>query len=307
MAAIEVQNIKKYYGATKAVDGISFAVDQGEVFGMLGPNGAGKSTTTEIVEGLRTPDSGSVRVLGIDVVREAKKVKQRIGVQLQTTALYPRLSVREVLDLFATFFAGEKRSTDELIDMVNLREKQNTLSRDLSGGQRQRLSVALALVNKPEIVFLDEPTTGLDPQARRSMWETVQQIQSIGTTVFLTTHYMEEAQTLCNRIAVVDAGRIVAMDTPERLISQNFRETVIDFDLLRDLAADVNLQSLPGVTRPAEMDDKHVTLYTDDVTATLGGLIALSNDGKIGFDSLNVRRATLEDVFLKITGKRIRE
>jgi ABC-2 type transport system ATP-binding protein len=168
-----VQDLKKYYGATKAVDGISFTVEQGEIFGMLGPNGAGKTTTTETVEGLRVADSGEVRVLGLDVKREPQKVKSRIGVQLQTTALYPRLTVREVLDLFSTFFPGEKRSTDTLIEMVNLREKEKTLSKDLSGGQRQRLSVALALINKPDIVFLDEPTTGLDPQARRSMWETV--------------------------------------------------------------------------------------------------------------------------------------
>ena len=152
MLAIEVQDLKKYYGATKAVDGISLTVDQGEVFGMLGPNGAGKTTTTETIEGLRRPDSGSVRVLGLDVVRETQKVKGRIGVQLQTTALYPRLTVREVLDLFSTFFPGEKRSTDTLIDMVNLREKEKTQSRNLSGGQRQRLSVALALINKPDIV-----------------------------------------------------------------------------------------------------------------------------------------------------------
>ena len=168
MLAIEVKDIKKHYGATKAVDGISFAVAAGEIFGMLGPNGAGKTTTTEIIEGLRTPDEGVVSVLGLDVQHNLRAVKKRVGIQLQTTALFPRLTVREVLDLFATFFPGENRSTDELIDLVNLREKEKTLSKELSGGQRQRLSVALALINKPEVVFLDEPTTGLDPQARRS-------------------------------------------------------------------------------------------------------------------------------------------
>ncbi|MBF8282168.1 MAG: ABC transporter, partial [Anaerolineales bacterium] len=221
MPAIEVQDLKKYYGATKAVDGISFTVEQGEIFGMLGPNGAGKTTTTETVEGLRVADSGEVRVLGLDVKREPQKVKSRIGVQLQTTALYPRLTVREVLDLFSTFFPGEKRSTDTLIEMVNLREKEKTLSKDLSGGQRQRLSVALALINKPDIVFLDEPTTGLDPQARRSMWETITEIRQSGATVFMTTHYMEEAQTLCDRVAVVDIGKIIALDTPNALINQH--------------------------------------------------------------------------------------
>ena len=196
MRAIEVKDLKKHYGEIKAVDGVSFHVEQNEVFGMLGPNGAGKTTTVETIEGLRAPNSGQVHVMGIDVVKEPQTVKSQIGVQLQTTALYPRLTVREVLDLFRSFFPGETRDADELIEMVNLWEKEKALSKDLSGGQRQRLSVALALVNKPEIVFLDEPTTGLDPQARRSMWETIRQIQDDGATIFLTTHYMEEAQGL---------------------------------------------------------------------------------------------------------------
>jgi ABC-2 type transport system ATP-binding protein len=215
MSAIEVRDLKKRYGDTQAVDGVSFSVGQGEIFGMLGPNGAGKTTTTEILEGLRPPDSGEVQVLGMDVAREPQKIKERIGVQLQTTALYPRLTVREVLDLFATFYRGEKRTTDDLVGMMNLGEKQNTQSKDLSGGQRQRLSVALALINKPEILFLDEPTTGLDPQARRSLWEVIRSVNREGTTVFITTHYMDEAQTLCQRVAVVDGGRIIAQGSPQ--------------------------------------------------------------------------------------------
>jgi ABC-2 type transport system ATP-binding protein len=307
MIPIEVTDLKKYYGATKAVDGISLTVNAGEVFGMLGPNGAGKTTTTETIEGLRKPDSGTVKVLGIDVVREPQKVKARIGVQLQTTALYPQLTVREVLDLFAAFFPGAKRSTDELIDLVNLREKEKTRSKNLSGGQRQRLSVALALINKPEIVFLDEPTTGLDPQARRSMWETVRQIQAGGVTVFLTTHYMEEAQTLCDRVAIVDAGKIIALDTPAALIRQNFQETAIEFELAGPPPAEGTFRALRGVTRPAVREGQQVTLYTTDSTATLGDLSRLSESAVIQFDALHVRRATLEDVFLKLTGKRIRE
>ncbi len=307
MPAIEVQDLKKYYGATKAVDGISFTVEQGEIFGMLGPNGAGKTTTTETVEGLRIADSGEVRVLGLDVKREPQKVKSRIGVQLQTTALYPRLTVREVLDLFSTFFPGEKRSTDTLIEMVNLREKEKTLSKDLSGGQRQRLSVALALINKPDIVFLDEPTTGLDPQARRSMWETITGIRQSGATVFMTTHYLEEAQTLCDRVAVVDAGKIIALDTPNALINQHFKETAIEFDLTGDMPPEGTFRNLKGVTRPAIREGHHVTIYTDNSTTTLGGLTDLAEAGAIRFDALHVRRATLEDVFLKLTGKRIRE
>ncbi len=307
MRAIEVENLKKYYGDTHAVDGVSFSVDRGEVFAMLGPNGAGKTTTTEIIEGLRVPDSGTARVLDMDVVRETQKVKGRIGVQLQTTALYPRLTVREVLDLFSTFFKGETLNSDKLIDMVDLHEKETTLCKNLSGGQRQRLSVALALINKPDVVFFDEPTTGLDPQARRNMWEMIRGIQASGTTVFLTTHYMEEAQTLCDRVAVVDAGKIIALDTPNGLINQHFHETVIDFDLVGETPPEGTFDTLKGVTRPSVGENQHVTVYTDDVTATLGGLTDLAETGTIKFDSLNVRRATLEDVFLKITGKRIRE
>lgn len=307
MPAIEVQDLKKYYGATRAVDGVSFTVEQGEVFGMLGPNGAGKSTTTEILEGLRKPDSGNVQVLGLDVTRQTREVKSRIGIQLQTTALYPRLNVREILDLFSSFFPGEKRSTDTLIDLVSLREKEKTLSKDLSGGQRQRLSVALALINKPEIVFMDEPTTGLDPQARRGLWETIREIQKSNTTIFLTTHYMEEAQTLCDRVAVVETGKIIALDTPEALIQQNFKETAIEFDLADEAPPEGTFRNLKGVSRPAVREGRHVTLYTNETMATLSELTNRAQAGDLKFDDLRIRRATLEDVFLKLTGKRIRD
>ncbi len=307
MQAIEVKNIQKYYGATKAVDGISFSVASGEIFGMLGPNGAGKTTTTEIIEGLRVPDAGTALVLGLDVARHAREVKTRIGIQLQNTALYPRLNVREVLDLFATFFPGPNRSTDELIELVNLREKKKTLSKELSGGQRQRLSVALALINKPEIVFLDEPTTGLDPQARRSMWDTIRSVRAGGATVFMTTHYMEEAQTLCDRVAVVDAGKIIALNSPNGLINEYFKESAIEFELGGEMPPEGTFRPLAGVTGPAVREGQGVTLYTTDTTGTLGGLSHLAEAGTIHFDALSVRRATLEDVFLKLTGKRIRE
>jgi ABC-2 type transport system ATP-binding protein len=307
MQAIEVKDIQKYYGATKAVDGISFSVAAGEIFGMLGPNGAGKTTTTEMIEGLRTPDAGTATVLGLDVARHARQVKTRIGIQLQNTALYPRLNVREVLDLFATFYSGPKRATDELIELVNLREKEKTLSKELSGGQRQRLSVALALINKPEIVFLDEPTTGLDPQARRSMWDTIRGVRAGGATVFMTTHYMEEAQTLCDRVAVVDAGKIIALDSPNGLINEHFKQTAIEFELGGAMPPEGTFRALPGVTGPALREGQRVTLYTTDTTGTLTGLSHLADAGTILFDALSVRRATLEDVFLKLTGRRIRE
>jgi len=307
MNAIEASDLKKTYGATRAVDGISFEVKPGEIFGMLGPNGAGKTTAIEMIEGLRVPDGGSIAVLGMDPKRDLQKIKERIGVQLQTTALYPRLTVREVIDLFASFFNGRPPiSTDELIEMVGLEEKAKTRSKELSGGQKQRLSVALALVNDPEIIFLDEPTTGLDPQARRNLWDVIQQLQRRGKTILLTTHYMEEAEVLCDRVAVVDHGKIIALDTPDNLISEHFAETAVEFEDQIDLPAEGTFRALPGVTR-ARRDGKMVTLLTTDATATLGGLTALAQDGTVKFNDLHVRRATLEDVFLKLTGRRIRD
>ena len=305
--AIEVSDLRKSYNSLRAVDGISFHVGRGEIFGMLGPNGAGKTTTVEMCEGLRTPDSGRAIVLGMDLSRERERVKSRIGVQLQTTALYPRLTVREVVDLFRTFFPGQAgRDTDSLIDLMNLREKERTQTRNLSGGQRQRLSVALALVNQPELVFLDEPTTGLDPQARRSMWEVIQNIKDTGATVFLTTHYMEEAEALCDRVAVMDAGKIIGLDSPRDLVNRHFQESAVEFDDRMDLPEAGTFRSLPGVTR-TRRDGHRVTLYTTDATGTLAGLSQLAAKGTIRFDDLYVRRATLEDVFLKLTGKTLRE
>src|SRR5690349_18458117 len=200
---IRVTGLEKRYGATRAVDGVRFEVQPGTVFGLLGPNGAGKTTTVEVLEGLRAPDAGDVRVLGVDAVHHPDQLKPRIGVSLQTAALYPKLTVVEVLDLFRSFY-GTGRSTDELVALMDLGEKRSTRTQDLSGGQRQRLSVALALVNDPELVFLDEPTTGMDPAARRALWDVVLKLKGEGRTVLLTTHYMEEAEVLCDRLAIMD-------------------------------------------------------------------------------------------------------
>jgi ABC-2 type transport system ATP-binding protein len=306
MNAIEVEDLYKYYGETKAVDGISFFVRQGEVFGMLGPNGAGKTTTVEIIEGLRVSDSGQAMVLGMDVNAHAHDIKARIGVQLQTTALYPLLTVREVIHLFRSFYPGRVRDTERVIELVNLQEKKNTRSKDLSGGQQQRLSMALALVNYPDIIFLDEPTTGLDPQARRKTWDVIKQVSGEGTTVFLTTHYMEEAERLCNRVAVIDSGKIIALDSPAELINTYFEESAIEFDLNGSMADLDVLLNLDGVT-DARQDGDMVTLYSTAVPRTLGQLTDLGETKGLTLDDLHVRRATLEDVFLKLTGRRIRE
>ncbi|MFT4532266.1 MAG: ABC-2 type transport system ATP-binding protein [Candidatus Saccharimonadales bacterium] len=215
--SIEVKNLRKLYDGTPVVDGISFEVRSGEVFGILGPNGAGKTTTLEMIEALRPMDGGTVTLEGIDVSKHPGRVKEIIGVQLQSSGFYDNLTLRELLQMFAGMYS-QSVHPDELLAEVNLQEKSKAQVKQLSGGQRQRFSVASALVNKPKVLFLDEPTTGLDPQARRNLWELVQQIKRKGITVVLTTHYMDEAELLCDRIAVMDEGKIIALDTPDNLI-----------------------------------------------------------------------------------------
>jgi len=301
---IEAQDLRKRYGPVQAVDGVSFQVERGEVFGMLGPNGAGKTTTVEMLEGLRKPDGGQALVLGIDVAREPDRLKERIGVQLQTAALYPNLTVTEVIDLFGSFYR-ERRPTAELIEALDLGERRDALTKVLSGGQRQRLSVALALVNDPELIFLDEPTTGMDPAARRSLWDLVLVLKERGTTVLLTTHYMEEAEQLCDRIGIMDHGKILELGTVKDLVERRFQELSIRFDAVPGLE-DERLVGLPAVTRVVH-EDGEVALYTRDVAATIGGLLAAA--GGLGQEAHNlaVRRATLEDVFLDLTGRALRD
>jgi ABC-2 type transport system ATP-binding protein len=301
---IRVRDLTKRYGAVEAVAGIDFHVDPGEIFGLLGPNGAGKTTTVEILEGLRAPDGGEVEVLGVDVRRGADALKPRIGVSLQTAALYPKLTVTEVIDLFRSFYP-KARPTAELIDALELGERRDAQTQVLSGGQRQRLGVALALVNDPELVFLDEPTTGLDPAARRSLWDLVQGLKADGRSVLLTTHYMEEAEILCDRLAIMDHGKILEMGTVDELISKRFHERAVRFDRLEGLPAS-DLESLPAVVSVKE-DDGDVLLYTRDVGATIGALLALSDSRGLEPQNLGIRRPTLEDVFLDLTGRALRD
>lgn len=217
MTLITVKNLKKNYADFKAVKGVSFEVKKGEVFGILGPNGAGKTTTLEIMEGLRPLTSGTVIINEVDVAKNPYAVKEMIGVQLQSSSFFDKLSLVEILHLFSNLYS-ENKDPNELLDEVDLKEKSSNLVKELSGGQKQRFSIAAALVNDPIVLFLDEPTTGLDPQARRNLWELVKQIQASGKTVILTTHYMDEAEYLCDRIAIMDEGKIVALDTPKKLI-----------------------------------------------------------------------------------------
>jgi ABC-2 type transport system ATP-binding protein len=301
---IRVSGLHKRYGETRAVDGVSFEVPAGTVFGLLGPNGAGKSTTVEILEGLREPDSGEVRVLGVDAVHHPDDLKPRIGVSLQTAALYPKLTVVEVLDLFRGFYPAG-RPTAELVELMDLGEKRSTRTQDLSGGQRQRLSVALALVNDPELVFLDEPTTGMDPAARRALWDVVLGLRAQGRTVLLTTHYMEEAEILCDRLAIMDHGHILEEGTVGELISRRFRERAVRFDRIDGLADD-RMAAMAGVSS-VKHENGEVLLYTRDVPATIGAVLDASESLGVEPANLGVRRATLEDVFLDLTGRALRD
>ena len=245
---IQVEGLRKSYGDLKAVDGVSFAVGAGEVFGILGPNGAGKTTTVEILEGMREPDSGTALINGIDVQKYPREVKKVVGIQLQSSAFFDRLNLAEILDVMASIYRRQINAT-ELLGTVELADRAKSLFRDLSGGQKQRFSVASTLVNDPVLLFLDEPTTGLDPQARRHMWELIQRFKSEGRTVLLTTHYMEEAAELCDRVAIMDHGKIVAMDRPaalvDNLISRGFeKERVESLANLEDVFLDITGRAL---------------------------------------------------------------
>ncbi|MEN3203207.1 MAG: ABC transporter ATP-binding protein [Atribacterota bacterium] len=302
MSVITVSNLHKFYGPLHAVRGISFAVEEGEVFGLLGPNGAGKTTTVETIIGLLRRDRGEVRVLGFDPEKDSLAVKSRIGVQLQTVHLFPRLTVFETLLLFSSFYR-ECRPIGELLALVGLTEKAHTRVEKLSGGQLKRLSVALAFVGNGAVIFLDEPTSGLDPQSRRGLWDTIRRLQGEGKTIFLTTHYLDEAERLCDRVAIIDHGVIIALGKPGDLIASHFREKAIEIPFDGDV---LPFASLPGVTR-FRKDENTVTIYTEDLPETFVALNQLAESKDIPLEGVVVREATLEDVFLKLTGRRVRE
>jgi len=297
-AAITVSALRKTYGPLTAVDGVGFEVGAGEIFGMVGPNGAGKTTTIECLEGMRAPDAGDVRILGLDPRRNGYELRERIGVQLQQSSLPDDLKVWEALDLFASYYR-KPAPWEPLLDELGIADKREARFSKLSGGQKQRLFIALALVNDPEVVFLDELTTGLDPHARRAMWNLVRAIRDRGKTVFLTTHYMEEAENLCNRVLIIDRGRIVALDTPEKLVANLQAETRIIFTAADPGYDPAPLRAVAGVTR--------VDIAGDKVTVTGRGdrlviLVVNALDAQgLRFRDLRTEQPSLDDVFMAMT------
>lgn len=304
---IKVQDLKKRYGDFTAVDKINFSVDPGEIFGFLGPNGAGKTTTLEMIEGLRRPDGGSIHIKGIPVWPNPNRIKGLIGVQLQSTSFYEELTVKETISLFSSLYNIKvtKDRLNELLELVGLVEKQNSQTNSLSGGQKQRLAILTTLVNSPEIIFLDEPTTGLDPQARRRIWEIVKELKNNGKTVILTTHYMEEAELLCDRTAIIDNGKIVSIDSPMNLIQALGNETKVSFSYegkLPDHFPDVF--SFRGTIDDGS--DKY-TIFSADVAKTIRKLLDMSDASDLSIKDIHVTAPTLEDVFITLTGKDLRD
>ena len=316
--ALEVVGLRKSYGAVTAVNGLDLSVARGQCFGLLGPNGAGKTTTIEICEGLNTADGGTVRVLGRTWDTDASWLRQRLGIQLQETQLADKLTVQETLSLFRSFYdAG--RSIDEVIDLVQLGEKRTARVLGLSGGQKQRLALACALVGDPELLFLDEPTTGLDPQSRRQLWSLVEGLKRDGRTIVLTTHYMDEAERLCDNIAIVDHGQVIALGTPGQLIASLGADTVIRLGsggpapssapVAAPVVAAVSLDELlllPDVTGGRVVASGY-ELRVSSVQAVLPSLLRLADARGIRWTELSTHSATLEDVFVALTGRDLRE
>ncbi|MEU9838431.1 ABC transporter ATP-binding protein [Actinomadura sp. NPDC048032] len=295
---IEVSGLRKRYGDVRAVDGVTFSVEEGEFFGILGPNGAGKTTTLEIIEGLREPDEGDLTVLGMSPWPRNSKLLPRIGVQLQASSFFERLTAREQLRTFGSLYGVPAKKADSMLELVGLDDKADTRVEKLSGGQAQRLSIACALVHDPELVFLDEPTAALDPQARRNLWDVLRSINTEGRTIVLTTHYMDEAESLCDRVAIMDAGRVLRLGPPAVLVRG------LDAPARISVASGVldvaDARLLPGADE-AEDDGVSLTISTRDPSAVVAAMAA-----KNALDGVQIRGATLEDVFLELTGREYR-
>ena len=301
---IQVENLYKNYGPVEALRGVTFAVEEGEVFGLLGPNGAGKTSTIEILEGMRTADRGVARVCGLDPIEDDSKFKLKIGAVLQSTALPDKLRVKEAIELFASFYSN-RADTDFLLKRFQLTEKEDAFYSQLSGGQKQRLALAMALVNNPQVVFLDEPTAGLDPQVRREIYDIIEELKKDKKTVLITTHYIEEAERLCDRVAIVDHGRVMAMGTPRELKQRSAGTTRIEVRLARPVATDT-LARLDGVTECREFDGTYVLRSTSSPQSIVALVKQLEAD-KNELQSLEMFSPSLEDVFIEMTGRRLRD
>ncbi|MER5266459.1 ABC transporter ATP-binding protein [Actinosynnema sp. NPDC002837] len=302
MAIIEVVDLVKTYDRKVAVDGVSFSVDEGEIFGILGPNGAGKTTTVECMEGLRSPDGGTIRVDGLDPRRDRAELRTRLGVQLQQSELPDRIRVGEALDLYASFYR-DPADWRELLARLGLADRAKTEYRKLSGGQKQRVSIALALIGKPKVAVLDELTTGLDPQARRDTWSLVEQVRDAGVTVVLVTHFMEEAERLCDRIAVIDAGKLVAVDSPAGLVSRVDGEQRVRFRPTAPLDVKL-LEELPEVSDVEQHGPQLVVTGTGNLLHAVTSVLARN---QIVAADLRIEQAGLDDAFIRLTGRALTE
>ena len=303
-AAIVVENFTKSYGSNRVVDELQFTVEQGEIFALLGPNGAGKTTTIETLEGYRKPDRGQVRVLGLDPIRESHKLMPQIGVMLQQDGLYPGLTAREVLHLFAGYYR-KPQNIDSLLERVGLNTANKTRCRRLSGGQKRRLALAVALVGNPKLVFLDEPTSGMDPQARLATWEIIRELQQSGVTILMTTHLMDEAERLADRIAIIDHGRLIALDTPSGLTGAK-SSTVVRFVATAGLDC-AQLSALQFASAAEEIRPGSYLLETDDAPKLIAELTIWLRDQNITLSELRVGHGSLEDLFLRLTGSEMRD
>ncbi len=301
---IRVAGCRKTYGRTVAVDEVSFEVNDGEIFGLIGPNGAGKTTTLECIEGLRVPDRGTISVLGLDPFRDVYALQERIGVQLQQAQLQKRIKVWEAVDLWASLYRRSPAEGAKLLEQLGLADKRDAWFMTLSGGQKQRLFIALALINDPDVVFLDELTTGLDPQARRAIWDLVRGIRARGKTVFLTTHLMEEAERLCDRVAIIEHGRIVDIDAPERLVARHCPERTVVLTTGDSIAAE-RFRAIPGVDAVECLDSRITIRGRGD--GLVAGVIDCVAENRIRVTDFRTVIPNLEDVFLKLTGHSIRD
>jgi ABC-2 type transport system ATP-binding protein len=302
--AVRVSGMRKTYGKIVAVDDVSLEVRTGEIFGLIGPNGAGKTTTLECIEGLRKPDRGTISVLGLDPIREVYRLQERVGVQLQLAHLQKRIKVWEAAHLWASLYRKPAADADRLLEQLGLAEKRDAWFMTLSGGQQQRLFIALALVNDPELVFLDELTTGLDPQARRAIWELVRGIRARGKTVFMTTHLMEEAERLCDRVAIIEHGRIIDADTPARLVARHCPERTVVL-VTEDPEAESRFQALPKVDTVQRAESRFtIRGHGDDFVTEVIQCLA---EHQVRVSDFRTETPTLEDVFLKLTGHSIRD